>query len=100
MEYPEEKIQEYIDEYNTKAYISQVSQVSKIQSPIITTVSPNSTGITANSIMVSSDDYIYKDFTEIGNIKVGDLIITAKEFELCLKHLLDITKQEHPEEFI
>lgn len=33
-------------------------------------------------------------------IKVGKLVMTIDEFELCLRHLLTITKTEYPEEFI
>lgn len=33
-------------------------------------------------------------------VKIGDLVITGEEFETCVRHLLKITKDANPEEFI
>jgi hypothetical protein len=33
-------------------------------------------------------------------VKVGNLVLSIDEFELCLRHLLTMTKSEYPEEFI
>ena len=35
-----------------------------------------------------------------GKIKIGELTIEVEQFETCLRHLLEITKKEKPEEFI
>lgn len=35
-----------------------------------------------------------------GKIKIGELVIEVEQFETCLRHLLEITKREKPEEFI
>lgn len=35
-----------------------------------------------------------------GTVKVGELIISVPQFETCLRHLLKITKDASPEEFI
>lgn len=35
-----------------------------------------------------------------GNVKIGDLEMSVEHLELCLKHLMKLTKDEHPEEFI
>lgn len=35
-----------------------------------------------------------------GTVKIGNLILDVEHLELCLKHLMDITKDAKPEEFI
>lgn len=33
-------------------------------------------------------------------LMIGKLKLTNEEYEVCMRHLLDLTKQAHPEEFI
>lgn len=35
-----------------------------------------------------------------GNVKIGNLVMDVDDFETCLRHLLKITKEAKPEEFI
>lgn len=35
-----------------------------------------------------------------GTVKIGNLIMEVEQFETCLLHLLEITKQAKPEDFI
>jgi hypothetical protein len=60
-----------------------------------------------NSVVTSSYVNSNITFTEpnaleinAGKIKIGELIMEVEQFETCLRHLLEITKREKPEEFI
>ncbi len=35
-----------------------------------------------------------------GNIQIGDLVMNVEHFEICMRHLLEITRRDKPEEFI
>lgn len=60
-----------------------------------------------NSVVTSS--YVNSNITfaepnaleiKAGKIKIGELTMEVEQFETCLRHLLEITKREKPEEFI
>ena len=63
------------------------------------------TGI-SNSVLTASSQSSYTfqepNALEIksGKIKIGELVMEVDQFETCLRHLLEITKREKPEEFI
>jgi hypothetical protein len=35
-----------------------------------------------------------------GSIKIGSLVMEVEQFETCIRHLLEMTKRDKPEEFI
>jgi hypothetical protein len=35
-----------------------------------------------------------------GTVKIGNLVMEVDQFETCMRHLLELTKQSKPEEFI
>lgn len=61
----------------------------------------------SNSVITSNYANSNITFTEpnaleikAGKIKIGELTMEVDQFETCLRHLLEITKREKPEEFI
>lgn len=67
---------------------------------VINTGTGNS--VISNGYANSNITYTEPNALEIkaGKIKIGELTMEVDQFETCLRHLLEITKREKPEEFI
>jgi hypothetical protein len=78
--------------FNTVSAVT--ASISAPTSYYTNTTSTGTIGI--NGTNSSQDIIINEDST----ISVGDLSISGKMFNLCLREMLDIVKEKYPEEFI
>lgn len=62
------------------------------------------TGLSNSVISAGQSTYTFNEPNALeirsGKIKIGELVMEVDQFETCLRHLLEITKREKPEEFI
>lgn len=50
-----------------------------------------------NSTIIKKDNILQIDY---GTIKIGNFEMEVEQFEICLRHLFNITKDAQPENFI
>ena len=58
----------------------------------------NSWSAVTNSVTQPMTDHAFE--ISQGTIKIGNLVMEVDQFETCMRHLLELTKQSNPEEFI